>query len=131
MKFEDFLHEVARGREYETTNTDLSKVIIFIYDFDKDKWNKVRVKDIRTLEKKMGGRVPKPETHALKLQVNNMKVKKLYFYLDPYDEFRYSKWTIRWAFSQREADMELQDSSDAIAKEQPWGEKSFGRLKTL
>ncbi len=125
------IHEVVRGREYETTNVDLSNILTFIYNSDKDKWNKVKVKDLRTLEKKMGGKVPKPETHALKLQIDKMKVKKLYFYLDPYDELIYSKWNVRWAWSQKEADQEIQDSFEAVDKKQPWGEKSFGKLKTL
>lgn len=125
------IHEATRGREYETTNVDLSNILTNIYDFDKDKWIKVKVKDLRALEKKMGGKVPKPETYALKLQIDKMRVKKLWFYLDPYDEFIYTKWTVRWAFSQREADNEIQDSVDAVDKKQPWGEKSFGKLKTL
>ncbi len=125
------IHEATRGREYETTNVDLSNILTFIYDSNKDKWSKVKVKDLRTLEKKMGGKVAKPETYALKLQIDKMKVKKLYFYLDPYDELIYSKWNVRWAWSQKEADQEIQDSFEAVDKKQPWGEKSFGKLKTL
>ena len=43
------IHEVVRGREYETTNVDLSNILTFIYNSDKDKCNKVKLKDLRTL----------------------------------------------------------------------------------
>ena len=121
---------------WENTNipvdTDLSKVTLFFKDADHDaKWKKLNVKDLTQLQKKTHSKMNPRLTHSLKLQVEKMNVKRLWFYVDPYSDYIYSKRELSWAWEKREADQEIQSGWDAIAEKEPWGEKSFGRLRTL
>ena len=113
-------------------NVDLSNVTLFFLEAENNaKWKKLNVKDLTQLQKKTHSKMNPRLTHSLKLQVDKMKVKRLWLYVDPYSDYIYNKRELSWAWEKREADQEVQAGWDAIAEKEPWGEKSFGRLKTL
>jgi hypothetical protein len=121
---------------WENTNTpvnvDLSNVTLFFLEAENNaKWKKLNVKDLTQLQKKTHSKMNPRLTHSLKLQVEKMNVKRLWFYVDPYSDYIYNKRELSWAWEKREADQEVQSGWDAVAEKEPWGEKSFGRLKTL
>jgi len=114
------------------TKIDLSNVDIFFLEADHDaKWKRHNVKSLNDLLKKTNSKMNPRLIISLKNQIDKKFAKRFWFYVDPYSDYIHRRREMFWARDKREADIEVQKSYDAIAEKEPWGEKSFGRLKTL
>jgi len=111
---------------------DLSNIDIFFLEADHDaKWKRLNVKTLNDLLKKTHSKMHPRLILSLKNQVDKKFAKRFWFYVDPYADYINTSREMFWAKDKREADNEVQKSWDDIAEKEPWGEKSFGRLKTL